>query len=149
MPTETGVFVVDAHEEAELTDEEVTAINNAVERAEKNDEYFFYMLPEGKSLDTRVHEAQPSSILRYDPEREDPYRQARVDEHVSNREISRTQFVGKGSVEKFAEEEDKRGRPSFAGPPEHSNAPPWAGPPDNKGNNGNGKGGPPDNKGPK
>jgi len=143
MPTDTAVFAVDTHEGAELTEEEVSSINTAVQRAEKNDEYFFYMLPEGTTLDSRVTERDPSSVLRYDPETEDPYTQARVDEQVTNREISRTQFVGKGDIEKFAEKEDKRGQPSFAGPPENSNAPPWAGPPDNKGGPPDDKGGPP------
>jgi len=124
--SETAVFAVDVHAGAEMTDSEVESVNKTVEKAQQNDERMFYVLPEGEALDSRVIEKTVSSIIRYNPEKEDPYKQARVDSQVTHREITQTQFVGAGKLQKFSDEEEKRGRPSFAGPP------------DNKGGNGNG-----------
>ena len=144
MPT-TAVVIVNPHED--LTETKSSNISDLRSRAIENGESLFYMLPYGEKLPDILQEDDPASILRYDPESENPYRQARVDEQTTGRDIENVQVFSRGA-EDISEKENSRGRSAFAGPPDHSNAPPWAGPPSDKGNGNSGKGGgPPSDKG--
>ena len=142
MPT-TAIIVVDTDDSAEIDDNSVNAINGLVNRAENTDDLLFYVLPEGAPLHESVEEGTVSSILRYDPETEDPYSDAKIDEQLAGRDVEQVQFYPVNEKSgRFSDKETERGRSAYAGPSDHSNAPPWAGPPSGKGGNGNGnKGG--------
>lgn len=127
---ETAVVIVDAHQ-PDLTDTKISNIDKLIKWAEKNDHAIFYTIPEGESLNSDVTVAEPYSILRYDPETQDPYDDARLDEQITNRDLGDVQYYGPGTKPgDFAQKERDRGRSSYAGPPSHSNAPDWAGAPE-------------------
>lgn len=123
----TAVVIVDAHQ-PDLSETKVSNLNKLIQWAADNNHNLFYTLPQGEDLNTDVIRHEPSSALRYNPERENPYKQARIDEHITGRDIDDVQFYGPGTNPgDFAQKERDRGRSAYAGPPKHSNTPDWAG----------------------
>jgi hypothetical protein len=139
--TETAIVIIDAHKE-DLTDTKVSNMNQLIRRAEENGEAVFYVLPYGNSINSDVFTPPTYSILQYSSG-DNAYTAARIDEQITGRDIANVQFYSPNSkAGDFANKERERGRSSYAGPPDHSNAPDWAGPPDHAGPPD--KGGPPD-----
>jgi hypothetical protein len=120
-----AVVVIDAHQD--LTETEKSNINKIVEAAATSARELFYVLPEGASIHEEVVVADPHSKLYYNPDRDNAYRQARIDEQMTGRDIDKVQFYGPGTKPgNFSEKSKARGRKRFAGSPNKSNKPDWA-----------------------
>lgn len=109
MPTE-AIIVVDTSGFEDIDNQAANSINGQINRAENNGIPLFYVLPEGEELHEDVEEATVASILRYSDE-EDFYRDARIDEQLTNRDIEEVKVIGASNKsEKIKEKEQNHGR---------------------------------------
>lgn len=122
-----AAVIVDADTTTDLTDTVRANINSIIARAKSKNWAVFYVLPEGADVSEDIEIPDVFSILYYDPEGDDPYNSARIDEQITNRGIDRVQFYGPGTKPgNFSQKEKARGRERYAGSPKASNRPEWA-----------------------
>lgn len=108
---DTAFVIVDTTGSEDLSDQSVNAANGLVKKAQNTDAALFYVLPEGEDLHEAVEGAEVASVLRYDPDSDNPYYDARVDEQLAGRGISNVNIVGpSNNVSDFASKEQERGR---------------------------------------
>jgi len=109
--SDTAFVIVETSESGQLDDQSVNAVNGLVNKAANTDAALFYVLPEGAELHESVEEGTVASILRYDPDSDDPYTDARIDEQLNGRDITDVKIVGSGNkLDSFAAKEQERGR---------------------------------------